>query len=210
LGMTGDDAIGFERLLDRAEGRLDPAEAAAVDRAVAAGGASIRAAAAWVEGFLAVAETDTAAEPPAYLRELLIQRFEDRMRVLRQPGLVERLRAALTFDSRVAAAPVGARGVADDADAERHLVYSTPALDVALDVYLLDEGVLRIDGQVLPTDGAADPVATVHLLRGATEVAGAIADDLGEFTLDRVPPGPFRLLVTLGWLEVDADIELGR
>lgn len=208
MGVTSDDDSDFERLLDWAEGRLGPAEAAAVDRAVAVGDASTRAAVAWVEGFLRAAEAGTAAEPPAYLHELLIRRFEDRMRVSQPPGLVERLRAALTFDSGLGAAPAGARGVLDTAGTERHLVYSTPALDLALDLYAADEGV-RVDGQVLPADQADDAVATLRLLRGDAEVAATTADDLGEFTLARLPPGPYRLLVTIGWLEVAADLELG-
>lgn len=207
----GERDLTFERMLDWVEGRLSGAEAAAVAE-VLAGDPDRRATVDWIRTFLRVTDAPAAADPPAHVRETLLRRFEDRLRAVRRPWLAERVRATLTFDSGMGLIPAGARGMdmLEVGGSERHLVYSAPGLDVALDIYLLEAGAVRIDGQILSTRQIDDPGFVVRLLRGTEEIASATADDLSQFWIDGVRPDAYRLVVTGRELEITADLDLGR
>lgn len=102
--------------------------------------------------------------------------------------------AELTFDSLVDAIPV--RGATDP---PRMLTFS--AGEVTLDVEVSGQGLM---GQVLPPRAAR-----IEILGGSRPTAALTADDMGRFTADTAPSGPFALrlrtgdeVVTTEWLRV--------
>lgn len=102
--------------------------------------------------------------------------------------------AELTFDSLVDALPV--RGAADP---PRMLTFDADG--VSVDVELTAEGLI---GQVLPPQPAR-----IEMLSGPREPARLTADDLGRFTAEAPPAGPFALRLRTGgevvvteWLRV--------
>jgi hypothetical protein len=130
----------------------------------------------------------------------------------RRPVLVV---GRLVWDSRRAPAPGGTRTVDGAAVAgpvtgegdERHLQFQAGGIDVVLDLYPCGEGI-RVEGQVLPPADVIRPVFAVEVRRGTSCVATAELDDLGEFTLDEVEPGPCRLTLVGGRLRVYLEIDL--
>ncbi|MEQ8144731.1 hypothetical protein [Streptomyces sp. OP7] len=102
--------------------------------------------------------------------------------------------AELTFDSLADAIPV--RGAADTA---RMLTFT--AGEVTLDVEVTEEGLI---GQVLPPGPAR-----IEVLDGPRPAASVTADDMGRFTAETAPSGPFALrlrtdddVVVTEWLRV--------
>ncbi|MEU1082536.1 hypothetical protein ABZ368_20345 [Streptomyces sp. NPDC005908] len=102
--------------------------------------------------------------------------------------------AELTFDSLADAIPV--RGTADTA---RMLTFT--AGEVTLDVEVTGDGLI---GQVLPPGPAR-----IEVLDGPRPAASFTADDMGRFTADTTPSGPFALrlrtdddVVVTEWLRV--------
>ncbi|WP_436840672.1 hypothetical protein [Streptomyces griseoloalbus] len=91
--------------------------------------------------------------------------------------------AELTFDSLVDAIPV--RGVTD---APRMLTFS--AGEVTLDVEVTARGLM---GQVLPPQSAR-----IEVLGGPQAAIPLTADDMGRFTADAPPSGPFALRLHTG------------
>ena len=180
----------FTRLVDWVEGRLSEEEARAVAEEVAAAGDAARADVAWLRAFARVSEDTVIASPPARVREALIERFDAYAEGKQHPGLLQRLVARLTFDSTVQPAP-GLRA-ARAQEAQRQLVYSTDAADVAMIVRPRAEGgLLDLYGQILPIDSADSNIFGVQLLEGSSEVATTATNDLGEFTFEAVPPGVY-------------------
>jgi hypothetical protein len=91
--------------------------------------------------------------------------------------------AELTFDSLVDAIPV--RGATD---APRMLTFHSG--DVTVDVEVTAQGLM---GQVLPPQPA-----DVEVLGGPQAGALLVADDMGRFTSDVAPAGPFALRLRAG------------
>lgn len=187
--------IDFERLADWAEGRLAEEEARAVEERVALSGEETRAEAEWLRAFARVGREVVFEEPPAAVREELIRRFDAFSEGRREPNLVLRLVATLSFDGGLQPA-LGFRS-AGSGEGQRQLVYSTDAADIALSVRPRPRnGHLDLDGQVFPS-GDADPATfSVQLLSGTTEVGMTTADELGEFTFEAVPAGAYQVLVS--------------
>jgi hypothetical protein len=187
--------IDFERLVDWAEGGLPEEEARAVEEQLAVAGEATRAEAEWLRAFARVGEKVVFEEPPAEVREELIRRFDAFSGGRREPNLVERLVARLSFDGGAQPA-LGVRS-AGEGGGQRQLVYSTDAADITLSVRPRPRnGRLDLEGQVFPS-GDADPATfSVQLLSGTTEVGMTTADELGEFAFEAVPPGAYQVLVS--------------
>ena len=191
--MPKSEDVEFAKLLDWVEGRLSEQEAQTVERQVAAADNATRADIAWLRAFARISEDVVIASPPAQVRDALIDRFEAYAQRKRQPALLKRLVATLTFDSGMQPAP-GLR-TAGTPDSQRQFVYSTDAADVAIDVRSRPhDELLDLDGQIFPLSGADPGAFGVQLLGGPPEVATAAANDLGEFTFEAVPPGVYEVL----------------
>ncbi len=191
--MSRSEDEEFARLMDWVEGRLSEQEARAVEEWVAAAGSATQADVAWLRAFVRVSEGTVIASPPARVRETLIERFDAYAEGKRHPGLLQRLVARLTFDSTLQPAP-GLRA-AHAQEAQRQLVYSTDAADVAMIVSpRASDGLLNLHGQILPVGSADTDIFGVQLLEGSSEVATTATNDLGEFTFEAVSPGVYEVL----------------
>jgi hypothetical protein len=198
----------FARLMDWVEGHLSEQEARAVEEWVAAAGSATQADVAWLRAFVRVTEATVIASPPARVREALIERFYAYAEGKQHPGLLQRLIATLTFDSTMQPAP-GLRA-ARTQEAQRQLIYSTDAADVALIVRpRARDGLLDLHGQILPIDSADNGVFGVQLLQGSSEIATTATNVLGEFTFEAVPPGVYEVLAGSDRVEIRIpDVEL--
>ncbi len=112
---------------------------------------------------------------PAELRQIAVEAYA-------LHDLDARL-AELTFDSLVDAIPV--RGAAGP---PRMLTFHTG--DVTVDVEVTPQGLM---GQVLPPQPAS-----IEVLSGPRAGAALVADDMGRFTSDVPPAGPFALRLRAG------------
>jgi hypothetical protein len=112
---------------------------------------------------------------PAELRQLAVEAYA-------LHDLDARL-AELTFDSLVDAIPV--RGATDP---PRMLTFHSG--DVTVDVEVSAQGLM---GQVLPPQPAS-----IEVLSGPRTAASLTADDMGRFTTDTAPAGPFALRLRAG------------
>ena len=176
------------RLCDWLEGRLQPAEAHAVESAVT-GDRHLGETVAWLRRFLEFSRHTVLDTAPAETRQALTARFEAWARQRRRVGVVQRLAAVLTFDSRTQSATAGIRSGLAEAT---HLVFTTQPLALALDVHALGEQV-EVAGQVLPCAPEADGIFHIWLTTGGLQAAATTSDDLGEFSLPAVTPGSYEL-----------------
>jgi hypothetical protein len=88
-------------------------------------------------------------------------------------------------------------------ESQRQFVYSTDAADVAVDVRLRPhDELLDLDGQIFPINGTDPGAFSVQLLDGPSEVATTATNDLGEFTLEAVPPGVYEMLASSDRVEI--------
>jgi hypothetical protein len=116
------------------------------------------------------------------------------------------VRAVLTFDS--AARPVLSMGMRSAGDATRHLLYSAAGRDIDLRLTAAASG-YAISGQIL----GPDEVGIIELIADGAAAPKPIItalDDLGEFRLDAVPRGTYRLTLCMGGDRIELPpIEVG-
>jgi hypothetical protein len=193
--------IRFERLADWVEGRLSEEEARAVEEQVAADEAT-RAEVEWLRAFARMSENTVLEEPPQEVRGELVRRFDAYAEGRRTPGFLQHLIANLSFDSGLQPA-FGVRSGASQAAAQRQLIYTTGAAEIALNIRPRPrDGRLDLDGQVFPADDADPASFSVQLLSGADEVSLTATDELGEFGFESVPPGAYQVLVSSDRVEI--------
>lgn len=191
--MRDRDDIRFARIADWVEGRLSGEEARAVEELVAAD-AEARAAAAWLREFLREGEEVVLDSPPDEVREALVERFRAHAEGRRGQGFFERLTAGLSFEGGLRPA-YGVRSVGTPQS--RYLVFSSEAAEVALSVRGRPGGEgFDMDGQVLPLEGRDPGPFAVQLIEGGAEAGLTVADELGEFSFEAVPPGVYDVLVS--------------
>jgi hypothetical protein len=131
---------------------------------------------------------------------VLIERFEAYAKGKRQPGFLERLVATLTFDSDLQPAH-GWR--ATTTRSQRQFAYSTEAADVTINLRSRPrEGLLDLHGRIFPVDGTYSDIFAVQLLAGTPEVTTTVANDLGEFTFEEIPPGMYEMIVSSDRVEI--------
>ena len=208
--MAESQDMEFVRLVDWVEGRLSEGEARAVEERVAAADSTTRADVAWVRAFARISEDTVIASPPSEVRDTLIERFDAYAEGKQQPGLLERLVATLTFDSRLQ--PATGLRAAGKVESQRQLVYSTDAADVAVIVRPRPrDELLDLDGQILPVNSTDSGPFGVQLLDGSSEVATTATNDLGEFTFKAVPSGVYEMLASNDRVEIQIPrLELRR
>jgi hypothetical protein len=200
--MAGNHDVSFEQLLDWVEGRLPPAEANAVVTKVGVSDPQMQAQVRWLRSFLQLADAVVLAAPPAFVRAALTKRFVDSAKARQQPGVFQRLAAALSFDS--AQLPVMAGVRAGDSGQMREVVFGTEPLDVALTIHPHEQDpYFNLLGQILPNDHAIIPDAfAVQLVRDGHEVTIMMADEMGEFGFATVASGDYWLVLSSDTLEV--------
>lgn len=197
--MTRQDDINFERVLDWIEGRFPQDEARAVEKEVETAGEEARREVEWLMAFSNVSEKTVLDTPPPEVRETLSRRFASYAEEQRQPGIFGRIVATLTFDSDTRPAMAGFRSAASQSS--RQLVYDAEVAEIALNVRGRGNGHVDVYGQVFP-DVDEDPDAfSVQLLKGTEEIGLTSADELGEFTFERVEPGTYEMVLSAAQIE---------
>jgi anti-sigma factor RsiW len=180
--------IPYERLVDWAEGRLAPDQQAAVAAHLATC-TRCRAEAERVERMVnAMRADDSRDAPPAVLARAL-QVFRTRG-VAPAPSLVQRIVAALRFESTPLTPAFGLRG---ESAAVRQLIYTAgdSAIDIDLRIEPAADG-WQVSGQLLGDD-LGPGVARLH---GAAFSAEAPIDALSTFTLPPAPAAVYTLTLT--------------
>ena len=206
--MPNSTALSFERLVDWIDDRLSEEEAAAIAEQAATADETTQANITWLRAFAKASNAITLAALPPEVRAELIRRFETYTRQQRQPGLFQRLIASLTLDSGSQFATAGLRS-ANAQTSQRQLIYSTGMADVALNVQsrLYDKH-LDITGQVFPSGEAAtiarnsNRAFSVQLLHEAAEFGITVADELGEFAFEAIPPGVYEIILSADQAEI--------
>ena len=185
----------FERLADWADGRLPEEEARAVEEALAGADEATRAQAEWLRAFSRASKDVVIEDPPVEQRAELANVFQVYAKGRRQPGLLKRFAATLSFGGGLRPA-AGVRSAASR-ESQGQLVYTTEAADVALNFRRRPgNGKLDLDGQVFPNDDAEPEAFGVQILSGAEEVATTATDELGGFAIEGVPPGEYQILLS--------------
>jgi hypothetical protein len=194
--------ISFERLTDWVEGRLSEEEARAVEEQVAVAGEATRAEVQWLRAFTHVSGDTVLDVPSPEVREELIRRFDAYAEGRWSPGFLQRLVASLSFDSGLQPA-FGVRSAGSQEAAQRQLVYTTDAAEIALNIRPRPrDGSLDLDGQVFPTDDVDPASFSIQLLSNADEAGLIATDELGEFGFESVPPGTYQVLVSSDRVEI--------
>jgi hypothetical protein len=139
--------------------------------------------------------------------ESVVQRaiglFRQRLPAAQAPSLLQRVVAALSFDSAGAWLP--AHGVRGSALASRQLLFSTEGRDIDLRIVPAEGGGLRggghwvIFGQLL----GPDREGRVELDCGEADVRQVALDEMLEFRFDQVPGGSVRLALHLAGLVIE-------
>ena len=192
-GMASREHPAIEAVLLYGEGRADPATSATVQGHLDSGCASCGQAVDLVREVRATIRADAAFVIPETVRQDVVGLYRSRPR---QPSLLERLVATLTFDSRLQPALAGARSAAAGSF---QLVYEVPALSIDL---ACERGTdqWRVMGQALPVDAAAG--AWQVRASGGGETKEAMADELGIFQLRDLPAGLYTFTLTRGAQEI--------
>lgn len=200
--MPGANEIDYARAADWIQGRLSEEEARAVEEQLATAGEETREEVEVLRRFIEASGSMIMVKPPSDVRETLARQFEAHARGWRQPNLLRRLVASLTFDSGFQPADAGARS-AGAQEGERQLSYSTDVVEIVLDVFPRPgSGRLDLSGQVYSRTGEAIGAFTVQLLRDAKESGITSTDDLGEFAFEDVPSGVYEMVLSGEGVEI--------
>jgi hypothetical protein len=191
--------IDNSELMDWLEGKLDPAMASAIARAVETDPV-LKANADWLREFLNLSAAAQLATPDPVIHQAATERFEAYARGKRRSDPRQTLRALLTSDSWQRLSLAGARQVTLQS-APRQLIYSTPLADIALNVQGYDEH-LHLYGQVFPT-GDEETKFTVQLTQADRSQALTATDTLGKFNFAALAEGQYNLVLTADSYEIE-------
>jgi len=193
--------IAFSRLVDWVEDRLPDEEAREVEEQMEVADSATLADVAWLRKFLRATEASVLESAPPDVRSTLVAQFKEHAEGRRQPGLLRRLVATLTFDDGLRPA-VGVRSVGAQGT-RRQLVYSADALDVALNFLpRTRDKMFDLNGQVLSHDDAELGSFSVQLLQRETELAITATDNLGGFVIESLPPGVYEIVLSSEQVEI--------
>lgn len=193
--MAGTERPSFEYLIAWLEDRLDRDHAARIVADLANPDRATQDRIEWLRRFLERSRAVVLADPPSELTATLVARFEA-SRTAHRPGMFERLRATLTFDSRLHPLAAGIRQ-GGSLDPRRNLVFTAESVDVAIDVFPTGATeVVEVAGQIFEVGKGAGDWAMVQLLADGMEVAVTGIDRHGEFILTGIPVGDYELVVT--------------
>ncbi len=192
--------IPFEQLVDLVDERLPPRAAAEAQAHLATClrcGNDVE----WLNQNLTLMRTNDLEEAPAHVVARAVRLLRP-IAPPQAPTLRQRVRAALSFDSRQGTPAFGLRSAQAEA---RQLLFS--AGDHDLDIRVAPAGALWVvSGQVLgpPTNGRIE-------LHGEQGVVQAELSALSEFVLPAASEGSYSLLLQMENMEIDiGEIELRR
>lgn len=186
--------IPFSRLVDWVEKRLTAEEDAQLQHHID-NCSHCQQEVAQLERLIGIMRSDTAIDPPPAVIARALRIFQPR-HTPATPSLLQRVVAALQFDSAQFSPALSLRAVATP----RQLLYSAGAYD--LDLRLMPhQGAWLLSGQVLGDDITTGQV----VLQGATNTVQAPLAPPGEFVLPLIPAGDYTLVVKLSDYEIAVD-----
>ena len=186
--------LPFEKLADLAEGRLRPEEHKTLQSHVSSCPRCAQKLSR-LEALIASMQSDRAEDAPPALISNAIHLFGARSDG-KEPSLLKRIAAALSFDSFQMSPAYGVRSTQA---AARQLLYS--AGDYDLDLRLAQSGeVWNVSGQVLGEECAGG--GRIEFV-GPSSSASAELNEQCEFTLSALPAGNYQLRLWLQDLEVE-------
>jgi len=141
---------------------------------------------------LTLIRSDTALDPPPAVSARALRIFRPHS-APEAPSLLQRIVAALQFDSAQLSPALSLRAVATP----RQLLYSAGAYDLDLRLTPKQDAWL-LSGQVLGDDVNTGQV----VLQGATDTVQTLLSPLGEFVLPPIPAGDYTLVVNLATYEI--------
>ena len=195
--MAESSPLDVNQLADWVEGRLSEEAALLVAARVAAADQTAQSMVAWLRAFTQVSAQVELVAPPRETHAALMQQFTEFARQRKGPGLVQRLMAALTFDSGQQPMVAGVRSAAVQ-PSQRQLLYSTELVEVAINIHPRHQDQrLDLSGQLFTQSDLAIGGRVVQLMRGDTPLDIATTDDLGEFGFEAVPPGDYVLSMSI-------------
>ena len=194
--------IPFDRLVDWVEARLTAEERNQLQRHLT-DCAHCRQELTQVERLFGLMQSDTSVDPPPAVINRAVRLFRPRQAEV-TPPLLQRIVAALQFDSLQLAPATGLRS---GAAAPRQLLFSAGDYDLDLRLAPTEQtdGWL-LTGQVLGSDTPTGRVT----VEGATGVVETSLSMLGEFVLPPVTAGNYTLVVQLADAKITVDtIQVG-
>lgn len=147
-----------------------------------------------LEHVLGLMTTDTATDAPRDVLAYALNIFSENAR---EPSLLKRIVAALSFDSSSNLAP--AFGVRSGQATSRQLLYSADENDIDLRITPEQENWI-VAGQVLGEDCVG---GRIELEGQSGQLTAADLNDLCEFRLPPVPAGSYTVRLRLGNVEVE-------
>jgi hypothetical protein len=178
----------FDRLADLAEGLLDEADRAALERHVS-GCSRCADDVDWLTHTIGLMRSDDSEPAPDYIVNRAVRLFNSfRPGEQRFAGMLERLVAILRFDSASAAPAFGLRVGSEEGG--RQMIFSAQPYELELRTRPVGHG-WSVAGQLL---GPAEKVdfGEVELIGTEANVQARLSELL-EFSLPAVPPGTYRL-----------------
>ncbi len=185
--------IGYERLIDYADGVLISEEADAAHNHLAAGCRSCRYDLDWYLRFKSIAAGDASVEPPAWVLNRAFKAFSLQRQGSSLRERARRLIASLAFDSFGQAALAGVRSTET---AERQLLYRAEPYSIDVKIAPLDPNQADMTGQILREgEMKFESVAglRVVLMRNGATVSEVSTNDAGEFTCEAIERGRYDL-----------------
>jgi len=153
-----------------------------------------------IKNLLQVMRQDESVDAPRDVLAYAINLYGQR-NVTQKPALVERVIAALTFDSFTGSPAFGLRS---GQAAARQMVYSAADNDVDLRIERREPDRWAIAGQLLGKCNGGE--VTLH---GENQWVSAVLNEECEFALPSVPAGNYALIITLADIEIEVPIEIG-
>lgn len=190
--------LPFAKLADLAEGHLSATEQES-SRAHLAACRRCAEKVANLKSVVGLMRTDAGEDAPPALVSRAVNLFRSRAaaaRALKEPSLVQRIIAALSFDSLQMSPAYGVRS--GQVAAARQLLYSAGEYDVDLRVTQSGE-TWSVSGQVLGQECAGGQLELI----GEVRVAGAELNEQCEFTISSIPTGSYQLRLRLQGLEIE-------
>jgi hypothetical protein len=193
--------VDFSQLVGWMEGRLSEEEARTVQEQMAVADSATLADVAWLRKFVRATQSTVLESPPPEVEDALVAYFEDYAEDRRTPGLLKRVVATLTLHGGLR--PAAGLRTASAQGVRGQLIYSTDALDVALNFWprARDKN-LDVQGQIFPRDDVDPGSFSVQLLRGETGLAIIPTDDLGGFAFESIPSGVYTVILSTDEVEV--------
>lgn len=155
----------------------------------------------WLQTVIPLMVTDDSVDPPPWVVQRAIDLFAQ-YGPSPQPSVLERIIAALVFDT---AAQPGVVGVRSLGVATRQCLYRWEGYDIDLAIEpATGTDRVTLTGQILgPSDSFHEVSGVpVQLRQGAEVVAETVTNHLGEFTFERVAIGVYELKVKVEGKEV--------